>query len=394
MSEPDYDIPEHRVGDALLDKVTSWKSYRLRDKDPTYTARMARRMARLSQNMSHSFGGFPRFTGKKPFLVFAFLRRFVKAANDNDVSEGRALYLLGNFLAGEAEIRFSKVMPDSAGHIPGRTVSSYPEAVHWLLTNYAEPQALNQAVAECTRATMAASETPEGFAQRLRELGEACGNVHEEDRVKMTFIQGLPDHIRMDCEIYILDNPSFTLQQVVTYASGKFRQYQALNKTSPARPRYYPTRPGPVTMMTRTKEPAGVSVLAVGEQVELPPSRDWKPWPGRTERDSRGVARSPPRAPTRVRACWLCHESTHIATQCDLVPKELQDRLQAQGLVFAKAARWADRSGPRVRKDPVVTHNVRVAILQAVTEALYQDEASGGETDEDPKPAKVAVGNE
>ncbi|GAB0490154.1 hypothetical protein MMPV_001386, partial [Pyropia vietnamensis] len=181
--EPDYDIPEHRVGDALLDKVTSWKSYRLRDKDPTYTARMARRMARLSQNMSHSFGGFPRFTGKKPFLVFAFLRRFVKAANDNDVSEGRALYLLGNFLAGEAEIRFSKVMPDSAGHIPGRTVSSYPEAVHWLLTNYAEPQALNQAVAECTRATMAASETPEGFAQ------------------------------------------------LVTYASGKFRQYQALNKT-------------------------------------------------------------------------------------------------------------------------------------------------------------------
>ncbi|GAB0498843.1 hypothetical protein MMPV_010196 [Pyropia vietnamensis] len=274
---------------------------------------MARRMARLSQNMSHSFGGFPRFTGKKPFLVFAFLRRFVKAANNNDVSEGRALYLLGNFLAGEAEIRFSKVMPDSAGHIPGRTVSSYPEAVHWLLTNYAEPQALNQAVAECTRATMAASETPEGFAQRLRELGEACGNVHEEDRVKMTFIQGLPDHIRMDCEIYNLDNPSFTLQQVVTYASGKFRQYQALNKTT---------------------------------------------------------------------------------TQCDLVPKELQDRLQAQGLVFAKAARWADRSGPRVRKDPVVTHNVRVAILQAVTEALYQDEASGGETDEDPKPAKVAVGNE
>ncbi|GAB0491044.1 hypothetical protein MMPV_002288 [Pyropia vietnamensis] len=392
--DPVHQIPEHRVGDAILNQVTSWRSYRLADRDPMYTARMAKHMARLSQRMTHSFGGFPRFSGKKPFQVFAFLRRFVKACNDNNVSEGRALYLIGNFLSGDAEARFTRVMPDSAGHVPGRTVSSFPEAVNWFLTNYADPQALNQALADCTRATMTSGETPEAFAQRLRELGEACRNVYEEDRIKMIFIQGLPESIRMDCEVYNLNNQSFTLQQVVTFASGKYRQCQAISKTGQPRPRYYPARPMAGDASDKTRRSLGAPLLAVGEPSTPEIPKDTTPWIGFVDRNPRVLTRPPVRSTSQNRACWLCQASDHIATRCDLVPKELQDRLQAQGLIFAKAVRWTDRHGRGLRREPRTVHNIRVAMLQAVTEALSLEDQAEVESEDDTSQDPEGKGNE
>ena len=76
-----------------------------------------------------------RFDGTKPAELFSFLRRFVRACNDSNVWEGKALYLVGSFLTGAAATRFNKILPDTAGHIPGWTVASFPEAVHWLLVN-------------------------------------------------------------------------------------------------------------------------------------------------------------------------------------------------------------------------------------------------------------------
>eukprot|EP00170_Pyropia_yezoensis_P000217 contig_1425_g218 len=96
--------------------------------------------------MQPTFGGNPKFSGKKPALIFAFLRRLVKTCNDNDVSEGKALYFLVNFMTEEAKQRFAQALPDSAGHIVGRTVGSYLEAVNWLLSNYADADSLRKAV--------------------------------------------------------------------------------------------------------------------------------------------------------------------------------------------------------------------------------------------------------
>lgn len=56
------------------------------------------------------------------------------------MSEGKALYLQANFITGEAEQRFAQVLQDSAGHIMGQTVSSYPKAVNWFLSNYADAE--------------------------------------------------------------------------------------------------------------------------------------------------------------------------------------------------------------------------------------------------------------
>ena len=141
-----------------------------------------------------------RFDGTKPAELFSFLRRFFRACNDSKVWEGKALYLVGSFLTGAAATRFNKILPDTAGHIPGRTVASFLKAVHWLLGNYADSITLKQAVSDVDRASLGAHGVPDAFAARLRDLGEACANVYGEYRLKMAFIQGLPKHLPVDAE--------------------------------------------------------------------------------------------------------------------------------------------------------------------------------------------------
>jgi len=98
------------------------------------------------------------------------LRRFVRACNESNVFEGQALYLVGSFLTGAAATRFNEILPDTTGHIPGRTVASFPEAVHWLLVNNADSITLNQAVSDVKRASLGAHEVPHAFAARLRGM--------------------------------------------------------------------------------------------------------------------------------------------------------------------------------------------------------------------------------
>lgn len=98
-------FPLHQVGDDTLNRITSSGNYRLENQDQANTRRMAKRMSSLNRRMQPSLGGHPKYSGKNPVLIFAFLRRFVKACNNNDVSEGKALYLLVSLMTVEAEQR-------------------------------------------------------------------------------------------------------------------------------------------------------------------------------------------------------------------------------------------------------------------------------------------------
>jgi len=100
--------------------VLDYRSNRLRNRHSTYGASQARKMGRTAKNMKFSFGETPTFNGKEPLKDFSWLQKFVKACDDNDVSEGMGLYLISNFLAGDAETRFTRNLPgsDIAGSTP------------------------------------------------------------------------------------------------------------------------------------------------------------------------------------------------------------------------------------------------------------------------------------
>ena len=183
----DFQIPVRKVAENLLNTVPDWHSYRLDNQNQTFRSRMRlpntqdRKKLRVSMDRV-------RIDGTKPAELFSFLRRFVRACNDSSVWEGKALCPVGSFLTGAAATRFNKILPDTAGHIRGRTAASFPEAVHLLLVNYADSITLNQAVSDVICASLGAHEAPDAFAACLRDLGEACGNEYGEDRLKMAFI--------------------------------------------------------------------------------------------------------------------------------------------------------------------------------------------------------------
>jgi len=362
----DFQIPVHKVGDNLLNTVADWHSYRLDNQNQTFTSRMRLRIAQDRKKLRVSIDRV-RFDGTKTAEIFSFLRRFVRACNDSNVWKGKAFYLVGSFLTGAAATRFNKILPDTAGHIPGRTVASFPEAVHWLLVNYADSITLNQALSDVNHASLGAHEVPDAFAARLPDLKEVCGNVYGEDRLKMAIIQGLPKHLQVDAQQYNLQFTEHTLQQLASFTEGKHEQVKALQRLQPTPPKMYLARPsiraGPRTPVLAENE----SSSQVGGRLEG--------WRGSVTPSAPRVTRGGER-PNRVRACWLCNQEDHIAAACPEVPKELQDQLARQGIQFAKAVRWADRQAKGAspgRRDPKTVHNLRVAILQSIQENLYME---------------------
>ncbi|GAB0498113.1 hypothetical protein MMPV_009454, partial [Pyropia vietnamensis] len=189
-----------------------------------YGSAEARKIGRKTRDMKHSFAGYPPFRGKEPLRIFAWLRKFVKAYNDSNVSEGMALHAASHFMTGDAEVRYTKVLSDSAGIAREAKVDSYPEAINWLLSTYAEPHTLALAQETFSRATKEPDEPVKAFASRLRAFSKLCGNILSERTLKQQLIQGVPEYVRTDA--FVFNTPSATYQQLATYTAGKVNASQ------------------------------------------------------------------------------------------------------------------------------------------------------------------------
>jgi len=153
-------------------------------------------VGRTTKTLKLSFGGFPPFSGKDPLKVISWLRQLVKACNDNDVSEGMALYAIPRFLSSDAELRYTRELPDSGTALGVASITFYPVAVNWFLQTYAEPHTLTLAQDTFSLAIIEPEETIESFSARLRGLSDRCGNIHTEGTMKPQLNQGLPAYIR------------------------------------------------------------------------------------------------------------------------------------------------------------------------------------------------------
>ena len=73
------------------------ETYALDNKSVVYTRRRALTLGRRKQDVAQSFGVHDERDGSPPAKVFQFLRKFAKACEDNDISEGEAFYILQDF---------------------------------------------------------------------------------------------------------------------------------------------------------------------------------------------------------------------------------------------------------------------------------------------------------
>jgi len=162
---PEKIIPADDRYAAILDFV----SYSLANTDVRYDQTMAYGLGHLRKDVLATFGREAEWDGTPAFGVFEFLNRFVKAGNDNDVSEGRALCLLPEFTEGDLKRELYTIMPSLQGGRSGE-VSSYMELVNWLLRKYADEQSLSDQAALSHGASQEDGETENYFYVRLRGL--------------------------------------------------------------------------------------------------------------------------------------------------------------------------------------------------------------------------------
>jgi len=172
---PEKIIPADDRYAAILDCV----SYALANTDVRYDRTMAHGLGRLRKDVSATFGRDAEWDGTPALGVFEFLNCFVKAGNENDVSESRALYLLPEFTKGDLKRDLYTIMPSLQGGRSGE-VSSYMELVNWLLRKYADEQSLSGQDALFHGASQEDGETENEFSVRLRGLRRLCGYIHTE----------------------------------------------------------------------------------------------------------------------------------------------------------------------------------------------------------------------
>ena len=113
-----------------------------RSSDVRYDRTMAYGLGHLRKDMPEIFGRDAESDSTPALGVFEFLRRFVKAGDDNDVSKGRALNHLPEFTKGYLKNDFYTIMP-SIQEGRSREVSSDLELITWLLRKYAHEQSLS-----------------------------------------------------------------------------------------------------------------------------------------------------------------------------------------------------------------------------------------------------------
>jgi len=289
-------------------------------------------MGRTAKNMTFSFGGTPLFNKKEPLKVISWLRKFFKAGDDNDVSEGMGLYLIPNFLAGDAEARFTRNVPGSdigGGH---RALGYFPAALNWLLSTYAEPHALGLAQDKFSRATLVDNEGADAFATRRRSLAELCGSIHSEGTMKPQLIHGPPEYFWTDAFVYITVQRSY--QQLSTHVARKYRAAKDVmalaNRGSPGgSSRKGQTSTGPRCLpVNHLNSPWEEDDTETHDMVAVLPS-------GTPGFRPVGAAPYPRReAPTGPPLCYMCWTRGHRLPDCKILTEKQRDIVKAAWNIF------------------------------------------------------------
>ena len=127
-------------------------------------------------------------------MVLVFLARFVKEANIQQISEAQAFLDLPAFLGGLAKMEYDAGVEQLAPEEGG--VSSWPEAVNYLLRSYAQNNHISDAINDLRATQQKPNETEREFATRVHKAVSRCGNVHSPEEIVTMYIDGLSPTIR------------------------------------------------------------------------------------------------------------------------------------------------------------------------------------------------------
>ena len=170
----------------------NYRYYRLLNRRATRDADSTNDGQRRLKALQRCLESQEKFDGKDPIFVFAFLTRFTEEADLKGLTEAQALVAIPRFLKGDASLSFQTAQ--SSGHSGG--VGPWSEAVHYLLTTYATPGAMREAVIRVQELKQKLNEDELSYNARLSHAVYRCGNVFGEAQKITFFVNGLLPDIR------------------------------------------------------------------------------------------------------------------------------------------------------------------------------------------------------
>ena len=158
-------------------------------------------------------------------MILNFLTRFVEEADIIGMTEAQALVAIPNYLVDSAETQFrASIHGARSGGI-----TSYPEAIQYLLRTYATPSALREAVNAVRDVKQQAGETENAYNIRLNNACDRCGNAFDQADKMTFFVNGLMDSIRSIVARFRESMPrgELTYTDLVSYAQDEGDAHRA-----------------------------------------------------------------------------------------------------------------------------------------------------------------------
>jgi len=348
------------------------ETYALDNKSVVYTWRQARTLGRRKKDVAQSFGVRDEMDGSPPAEVFQFLRKFSKACDDNDISEGEAFYILPDFTKEPLKSEVMMVMPTRRANNPGE-VTSYLELINEMLRRHVDEASVATLVDTLNVAVQRDEEDELSFAERLRRLDFEYGFMYGEGALKGRFVEGV--HQAARATVRERNTPGMTMAEVARVAQAKgdehrwLRPEQLKERTkerevlaeearlrwharAAALPRIsggargYPPRDAPVQVVGAVDAPTPGG----GERREAArPTAPDGSTPGGGDNSRRRFRQrdEPPRPKPRTGKypCWQCGKVGNWAEVCQTLDARLRDRLAA-------ALRWSLSGRPRAPETP------------------------------------------
>jgi hypothetical protein len=176
--------PEIHVRNKRFAPVLCVEAYRLTDRHAVLRARTSGTLTsianQLRPRMDDAF-----FSGDPPLSVLLFLSQLTMVADQSGLSEAELLWIVEDFMR-----------PPVKGAFRAQRPTTWPIAVHWLLTTYAAESLLDQALRKINNIAQFRSETVRAFGLRLQLEATALGPLLSVDEIKTLFAIGLSDPVR------------------------------------------------------------------------------------------------------------------------------------------------------------------------------------------------------
>ncbi len=215
-------LPERRPRNRLFARAVDYRTYRLRLTGPGYLTSSQHDKLIDTKKQVEGVMSADKFAGRNSILVLNFLYSFKSACDDCNVSEDQAIRLLKHFLVGSLQsvfLSYLGVMFDGSRRGID-SILSYPDAIYWLLLNYATETVLSEAFRNFQRMRQSTNETEEMFAQRVREEARLLVGVFDEAAVIAQFIDGVEPHVRYLLQERLNQNPNMSYQAITTAAQN------------------------------------------------------------------------------------------------------------------------------------------------------------------------------